>query len=289
MEKTPTPLQNLAIKLFAAGPLLKVIEVCIGLDAVPDLVDPFHGIVGQGAPLDDGDRVPQLLNLASAGDDGVAVLALELRVVGDPAPGELGAGDALALGDALPEVESVEEAGLVVQAVVELGVDVVLLGRLDPAAALVALDLARQLGLALGQEAAGDGAVGVEADAVFPQRREHLGLCPPGDGAVAALVHGGEHVAVLLADGHDLLNVAGQEVGEAEFLEAALLVQLIETAERLFPGESTVGGVKVVNVDLEERTVNTPDLMSLNREGTGEVYYSQTQSGGGPSSSRRPR
>ena len=73
----------------------------------------------------------------------------------------------------------------------------------------------------LGQEAAGDGGVGVERDTESAKDREEIGLTSTCQKVVVALVDGGENRSVAGLDIVDDLSFCGGEIGKTEVLELA--------------------------------------------------------------------
>ena len=72
------------------------------------------------------------------------------------------------------------------------------------------------LGGGFGEEAAGDGGVGVEFDVELAEEREEEGFGVAGYGVVVALVGGGEDGVGGCLEVVDLLEGLGRVVGEAE-------------------------------------------------------------------------
>lgn len=133
-----------------------IVQERVMLHTVPDALDPLLGLGAQRALLDTGYRAPELLQARSPDDDGVALGAIEDRVVDRPAEGQLRRRDALRLGDRVPLVQRAEDRGPVeVQVLVELSDETL---GVPPALAFL------ELLLGLGEEAAGDWAVGVEGN-----------------------------------------------------------------------------------------------------------------------------
>lgn len=95
----------------------------------------------------------------------------------------------------------------------------------------------------LGQEAAGNGAVGVEGDAELAQCREDLRLLQARDGGVVALVDGGEDEVVRAAVVVRVLDLGGAEVGESEAAEKALGVGGVDAAQLRVEVDGGVGTV----------------------------------------------
>ena len=89
----------------------------------------------------------------------------------------------------------------------------------------------------------------VERDPELPQAREELRLNLALDRVVHALVHGRLHPAIGAADPDDLSDLPGHEVGDPEALELALLVELVDRAQRLFVGRLAVRAVQVPHVE----------------------------------------
>ena len=72
------------------------------------------------------------------------------------------------------------------------------------------------------------------------------------DGAVVALVHGGEDVVVFPGDVVDLLDLGGGEVGQAEAAEHALFVHFVDAREGFGERDAGVGRVQVEHVELRD-------------------------------------
>lgn len=133
-----------------------IVQESVMLHTVPYALDPLLGLGAQRALLDAGHCAPELLQARRPDDDGVALGAVENRVVDRPAEGQLRRRDALRLGDRVPLVQRAEDRGPVeVQVLVELSDEA--LGVPPPLALL-------ELLLSLSEEAAGDWAVGVEGN-----------------------------------------------------------------------------------------------------------------------------
>ena len=79
------------------------------------------------------------------------------------------------------------------------------------------MDVSRaQGGRVFGEEATGNGRVGVEADSEAVEEREEFRFAVSGDGVVVALEGGWEDGVSGSLNVVDLLDVVGKEVGEAE-------------------------------------------------------------------------
>lgn len=92
--------------------------------------------------------------------------------------------------------------------------------------------------------------VSVERYATPSQKREQLFLATPRDGVILALVNTRLDQAVALADMHNLLDLVGAIVAEAEPLELALPVRVVHGAARDLKRRVAVGGMQVQHMDL---------------------------------------
>lgn len=92
---------------------------------------------------------------------------------------------------------------------------------------------------------------------MLAKRGEEFRLLLAGDRRVATLIHGRHDEVVGFRDRHDFFYLVGGEVREAEALECAGLVELIDTGKRVFQGRVAVGGVEVEDVDLEISTLES--------------------------------
>ena len=104
----------------------------------------------------------------------------------------------------------------------------------------------------LGQEAAGDGRVGVERDAEPAKDREEIGLTSTRQKVVIALVDGGENRFVAGLDVMDDLSFCWGEIGETEVLELASRIDCPYRGQGVFDGGGRVGGVQIIRVYLME-------------------------------------
>lgn len=143
------------------------------------------------------------------------------------------------------------------------------------------------LRLGLGQEAAGEGRVGVEAldvlvstlgcwvplkarggclqtyDTQLPQQRQQLFFLLARNCRVVALVHRWQRIALTLADIVDFMHILCKEVRKAEAPEPALLVDLIYAGQCFLQGNH-VRSMDVVDVNLlHDQKLLTPVSKAL--------------------------
>ena len=158
----------------------------------------------------------------------------------NPAVRQLSLGNALLLRNLIPLLQPLAQRRLVVHA------------RVHAAERFLveAANAGVEVGGRLGQEAACERRVGVEYYAELAQDGEQLLLRVARDGVVVALVDFGERVAFGLGVVVDALDVGGGVVAEAETLEDALLVHLVDAGEGVFERNVWVGGVDVEDVEL---------------------------------------
>ena len=107
-----------------------------------------------------------------------------------------------------------------------------------------------ELLLRLGEEAARERAVGVEAHPQLAQRGEEERVLETGHRAVVALVRGWQDIPSLLAVLVNLAYVLDLVVRQPEPLECAGLVDFVHAGEGVGDGHGGVRGVDVEDVDL---------------------------------------
>jgi hypothetical protein len=82
----------------------------------------------------------------------------------------------------------------------------------------------------------------VEPDGVLAQGREQFRLDRTRDRVVQALVDGRANPAVTSGDTSEFTDVLDAEVADAELVEQALLVQVLDASERRFQRRAGDGG-----------------------------------------------
>jgi hypothetical protein len=227
--------QPLSSKLRITPPLIEVIHRRIPLHTLPNRVNLARRLVTQ-LPLPQSLR--SLFNLRHARrakDDTILGIVCKRRVERNPSVRQLRFTHALLLRNLVPLDECLAHA----RVVVELRVHATEGLFVEAARAGV------EVRCGFGEEAACEGAVGVEFDAEFFQRWEEDGLGVARDGAVVSLVDGGEDVAVCFADVVGLLDLVGRVVAQAETAEYAFFVGGVDAREGFLEGDGGVGCVDV--------------------------------------------
>ena len=211
----------------------------------PALIKRLNHIIRQRALLQIDHIRLQLLRTARARDNRIPKLALQQRVMRHPPKRTLRLRQAMVLRGSAQQVQRIEVLIVPVAAAVRLALPA---GLVVAAAGLVARGVVVAV-VAARQQAAGDGVVGVEGDAVVAQAGEEFGL----DGAVQRVVHalvdGGLDPAVGIAQLADLRHFPRLVVADGEAREVAFFVEVVDGAHGHLVGRRPVRTVQVPHVD----------------------------------------
>lgn len=144
----------------------------------------------------------------------------------DPAVGQLSLRNSRVLGQLIPEIKRLQQAGGIVQPIVQLTYR----GAGIPAT----LSAVEKCLLRLREETARNRAICVEPNIVAAQDGEQFGLDQARDGIIIPLVDRRKDVTLFLADADNLLDFVSAEVRQPKVVELVCLVELIDSGKGLF-------------------------------------------------------